>query len=464
MKHASFLIASLAMTFYLNNTFAQQVYDADNGITASGTGTTRKVSLGGNLTGATSIGLNSYNLNLTGTGNLLLGGPTDDGHRLQVNGTVSAKGFKLPMDSYLYFGDINTSLRFNSSNMFEFSQYSGRYSFSGMTDFIFEMKHPSNGSAYFYFPANKQFAIKHGLIDLMTANNLSGSTSVRVGSATPAYSNDKGVDLYLIGSKGGDVSSGYDGGNVYIDAGQKGGATKKDGNIFIGTQYGNVGIGTATPANRVSIAGLTSGTSGLQFTQLNSSSTAGTGNGKVLSLDATGNVILVNGATGGTAGWSFTGNNSLTAGSFIGTTDATELILKSNNVEGIRIGTNGNIGIGTAQITNAGYKLYVEGNIRTRKVRVDSDANWADYVFEKDYQLLPLAALEKFVQEHHHLPGVPSAAEVKKDGLDLGDNQAVLLKKIEELTLYIIEQDKKLKALQELVESSVQKPKKKKAE
>lgn len=463
MKHVSFFIASLAMTFSLKNTFAQQVYEADNGITASGSGITRKVSLGGNLTGATNIGLNSYNLNLSGTGNLLLGSPTDDGHRLQINGTVSAKGFKLPMDSYLYWSDLNTSIRFLSSNMFEFQQYSGQFRFLGMTNFTFEMKHPTNGSAYFYFPSNKQFAIKLNQADILSSNYTSGSTSIKLGATGVQYSDNRGVDLFLFGGVGGNLGSGFNGGNVYIDGGVKGGATVSNGNILMGTQQGNVGIGTTTPGNRLSIAGATAESSGLQFTQLNSSSTAGTGNGKVLSLDATGNVILVNGATGGTAGWSFTGNNSLTAGSFIGTTDATELILKSNNVEGVRIATNGNVGIGTSQIANTGYKLYVEGNIRTRKVRVDQDS-WADYVFDKDYQLLPLAQVEQYVRENRHLPDVPSAAEVKKNGLDLGDNQAVLLKKIEELTLYIIEQDKKLKALQELVESSVPKSKKKKTE
>jgi hypothetical protein len=58
-----------------------------------------------------------------------------------------------------------------------------------------------------------------------------------------------------------------------------------------------------------------------------------------------------------------------------------------------------------------------------------------------------LYQVEKYIQQNKHLPDVPSAAEVKKEGIDLGDNQAVLLKKIEELTLYIIEQNKKLEAV-----------------
>lgn len=103
--------------------------------------------------------------------------------------------------------------------------------------------------------------------------------------------------------------------------------------------------------------------------------------------------------------------------------------------------TNGNVGIGTS---NPGsYKLAVEGTIGARKVKVTT-ASWADYVFEKDYHLPSLAEVEKYIQQHKHLPDVPSAIEVEKNGLDLGDNQAVLLKKIEELTLYAIDQNKQI--------------------
>ncbi|WP_316834532.1 hypothetical protein [Pedobacter nutrimenti] len=96
----------------------------------------------------------------------------------------------------------------------------------------------------------------------------------------------------------------------------------------------------------------------------------------------------------------------------------------------------GKVGIKT---TSPGdYDLAVNGKIRTKEVRVET-ANWADYVFKKDYELPTLEQTEKHIKEKGHLPGIPSEAEVKAEGIEVGDMNAKLLKKIEELTLYLIE-------------------------
>jgi hypothetical protein len=105
----------------------------------------------------------------------------------------------------------------------------------------------------------------------------------------------------------------------------------------------------------------------------------------------------------------------------------------------------GNVGIGTA---NPQAKLSVNGDIFSKKVKV-TQTGWSDYVFYPNYKLPTLKEVEEFVKRYQHLPGVPSAADVEKDGLDLGDNQATLLKKIEELTLYIIDISKKVDKLSE---------------
>ena len=104
---------------------------------------------------------------------------------------------------------------------------------------------------------------------------------------------------------------------------------------------------------------------------------------------------------------------------------------------------NDNIGLGTAD--TKGHKLAVSGSIIATRVKVQQTP-WPDYVFEPDYQLPSLAALETYVKTHKHLPGVPTAKEVTENGLDVGSTQAALLEKIEELTLIIIEQHKKLEA------------------
>ncbi|RPE08251.1 hypothetical protein EGT74_14400 [Chitinophaga lutea] len=105
---------------------------------------------------------------------------------------------------------------------------------------------------------------------------------------------------------------------------------------------------------------------------------------------------------------------------------------------------NGNVGIG---VSNPTAKLAVAGGILATRIKVSQSLTWPDYVFEPGYQLPSLHELERFIKTNKHLPEVPSAAAVAKDGIDLGENQATLLKKIEELTLYVIELKKEVEEL-----------------
>jgi hypothetical protein len=93
--------------------------------------------------------------------------------------------------------------------------------------------------------------------------------------------------------------------------------------------------------------------------------------------------------------------------------------------------------------------LAVNGRISAQKMLITQTGRWPDYVFSKQYQLPSLTEVENFIKQNNHLPGIPSAAEVEKKGIDVAANQATLLKKIEELTLYAIEQDKKLQKQEE---------------
>jgi hypothetical protein len=109
----------------------------------------------------------------------------------------------------------------------------------------------------------------------------------------------------------------------------------------------------------------------------------------------------------------------------------------------------GKVGIGTPTFPPSGnYMLAVNGNIIAEEVKVKLYANW-DKVFENDYRLMPLEDLKEFLRIHHHLPDVQSAAEMKQDdGINVGDFQMRLLRKVEELTLYIIQQDKRIEELE----------------
>ena len=119
--------------------------------------------------------------------------------------------------------------------------------------------------------------------------------------------------------------------------------------------------------------------------------------------------------------------------------------------------SNGKIYIGASATypTNTGeYKLYVEGGILTEKVKVAlrSTSNWADYVFADNYKLMPLHDVEKFINANNHLPGIKSATELVQNGLDVAEMQAKQMEKIEELTLYVIQQEKKINEQKEVIE------------
>jgi hypothetical protein len=125
------------------------------------------------------------------------------------------------------------------------------------------------------------------------------------------------------------------------------------------------------------------------------------------------------------------------------------LTLYGNGSVGVGFGTGYNAG----QYLNMGYKLAVNGGIVCEEVKVIADVPDADYVFEEDYNLVPLSEVEAFIKENKHLPNIPSAEDFKTNGYKLGDMDGMLLRKVEELTLYIIEQQKQTVEQQKLIEA-----------
>ena len=170
---------------------------------------------------------------------------------------------------------------------------------------------------------------------------------------------------------------------------------------------GNVGIGTASPNQKLHINGMVKleGSSPLEF---NTANEAG-GVGAVMAFDPAINVFYIQSIHQGVAYLPITLNPN-----------------------------GGNVGIGTA---NPQYRLSVNGVIGAKDVIV-TNTGWSDYVFHPGYRLQPLSEVREYIQEHHHLPGIPSEAEVKEKGVNVGEMQSKLLAKVEELTLHLIQQEK----------------------
>jgi len=169
---------------------------------------------------------------------------------------------------------------------------------------------------------------------------------------------------------------------------------------------GNVGIGTINPTAQLHTTGA------VRLAGLTNDSTKD----RILVSDTTGK-LFYRSASGLTGRWKYAN------GTVYDSTD--------------------NIGIGTNN--TQGYKLAVNGTAIFTKVKVKTAGTWPDYVFEKGYALPGLAELERYLATHKHLPDMVSAAEAQKDGIDVAAQQAALLKKVEELTLYLIEENKQLK-------------------
>lgn len=109
---------------------------------------------------------------------------------------------------------------------------------------------------------------------------------------------------------------------------------------------------------------------------------------------------------------------------------------------------NSSLGIGTSNFVDGTttYKLAVAGKIRAYEIKVYN--TWADYVFTNEYKLPTIDEVDSFIKENGHLPNVPSAKEITQNGLELGEMAKIQQEKIEELMLYIIQQNKRIEALE----------------
>lgn len=198
-----------------------------------------------------------------------------------------------------------------------------------------------------------------------------------------------------------------------------------------GLPQSDLGLGTTSPAYRLHLKGSEGYFLNIEATSFSGISMQAATATKKLGLHYLSDGNLTNSLRFGR--YSLTGDRSGTGW------EANPVVFDMDAPDGsFIVDNNGNVGIGTWSTNDVNFSLFVQKGIRTRKVKVDM-AVWPDYVFKKGYKLPSLTEVEKFIQTNGHLSEVPTAVEVEKNGIDLGDNQAVLLKKIEELTLYVIE-------------------------
>lgn len=201
---------------------------------------------------------------------------------------------------------------------------------------------------------------------------------------------------------------------------------------------GNIGMGILTPSARLEVKRSDGNYQLAKFTNAASSG------------DRSAFIDIQNGNTAPVA-WRYgvggTGNQQgLTAGQFY--------IERIGGGVRFMVSNTGNVGIGT---TNPSYKLSVNGTIQAKEVRVET--GWADHVFDENYKLRSLEEVAAYIAANKHLPDVPSAKEVQTNGLQLAAINTIIMQKVEELTLYVIQQQAEIKRLNEKI-AALQKQKK----
>lgn len=200
---------------------------------------------------------------------------------------------------------------------------------------------------------------------------------------------------------------------------------------------GDVGIGTTNPKNKIhAVKNPTTGLHNLSHSGVLGVFENNGGSRILLGTDSnSGSVINF----GDTEAWN--------SGEIYYDHSLDQMRLRVNNAVRMTIFNNGNVGIGNGVIDTKGYELAVNGRIITEEVKVALYGNWSDFVFKSDYDLPTLQEVETHIKEKGHLKDIPNATEVANEGFFLGEMDAKLLQKIEELTLYTIQQQKEIESL-----------------
>ena len=287
--------------------------------------------------------------------------------------------------------------------------------------------------------------------------------------------------VYLIQSSGQNSGIWTNGGNpaLYLrnTAGNLNTVIRPDGNSYL--NGGNVGIGTTNPNTKFHIEGTSSTYSRIANSSGDTRLTFGAVNGRNIIYSQTYSglaqtlklqvnnednfVIKTNGSIG--IGYSnpsekldvngnikvnravkIDGSGSVASLQIMdnSNTSTADILLRGDGGDSYINATNGQLGIGTR---NPDAMLAVKGTVHAEEVKVDLNVPGPDYVFESDYSLSSLEEVEKYIKANKHLSDIPSAKQMKEEGIKIGEMNMKLLQKIEELTLYLIEQNKEIKTL-----------------
>ena len=364
-------------------------------------------------------GFTGDKMTITGEGNIGIG-TTSPGNRLRVNGSASSS-------QHILSAGVNYSGNVNIRAVEGFSTPATGYGIGG------------------YF-----FGGYRGIQSFGNGGSATGLTIAVEGSA----SGTAGTRTGIFGRATGGTTNwaGYFAeGNVMAE-----------NNLYV---TGSVGIGTSNPGNKLRVNGSASSSQ-----HVFSAATYYSGNAQIRAVEG-----FSTPATGyGIGGYFFGGSRGIQAfgngGSATGLTIAVEG--SASGTAGTRTGIFGRATGGTTNwagyfaegnvyVTNQlrigsaaqggvpGYKLMVDGKVIAEEVRVQLSSDWPDYVFDEKYDLPSLAEVKLHIQQNKHLPGIPSASEVIQNGLYLGDMQIKMMEKIEEMMMYILQQDQRIEALEE---------------
>ncbi|MBI1192043.1 MAG: hypothetical protein GC205_02560 [Bacteroidetes bacterium] len=230
-------------------------------------------------------------------------------------------------------------------------------------------------------------------------------------------------------SAGGTLFLNFFGGNVDIINGFNPSGTLSVGgaNLHVTNVTDRVGIGTTSPSAKLHV--LSSESVELMFLESTGSPTEMFDINRTVAMTSGQDIIDISVPTG-----------SSTTAAFFECSSAGAIEFQVN--------TNGHMGVGTT--ASSLYAIQACGSIRATEVVVET--GWCDYVFEEDYRLAPLSEVESFIKANKHLPGIPSAAVVESEGVKVAEMSSNLMLKVEELTLYTIEQEKQINSLQKQIE------------